>query len=97
MNGIHCIGDLNNAGGAILETPNDWVTTDGALDAVDGSIGTSHAPCPNPPIHCEGNWITDTGDVWDTIDGIAVNHQTDIDTCGHVRAATTHGWVTSNT
>ncbi|XWN29758.1 MAG: hypothetical protein ROR55_19975 [Devosia sp.] len=80
--------DVNSGGGAITDVPQDFVFDQGLLVSVDGSIGTSHPPCPLDPVHCQGNWVTANGADWVRINGIPVNRTGDADTCGHVRAGT---------
>lgn len=84
----HRMSDLNSGGGAVTSIPQDFVTDQGQLVSVNGSIGTGHAPCPLVPIHCPGAWQTANGAEWVTINGIPVNRTGDVDTCGHPRAAT---------
>lgn len=83
----HRLGDANDAGGAITSIPQGSVFANGLLMAVDGSIGTSHLPCPKVPIHCSGAWVTAGGSSNVLINGIPANFQGNGDTCGHTRAA----------
>lgn len=76
---------VNSGGGAITSVPQDFVFIEDLLVAVDGSIGTGHPPCPIVPIHCGGAWATSGGADFVTIEGIPVNHETNVDTCGHSR------------
>lgn len=52
--------------------------------AVDGALGRSHPPCPNPTIHCENNWelIARCKNVYAY--GILVGINSNYATCGHV-------------
>lgn len=84
----HRIGDCNDAGGCVTSTPNGTVYADNILIAVNGAIGTSHAPCPAPsPPHCAGNWTTANGGPTVFAENIPINKTGDADTCGHTRAA----------
>lgn len=87
MTEIHRMGDANTGGGVITAIPQSTVFVNGQLGSVDGAVGTSHPPCPDPSIHCAGNWVTANGSPSVFIEGIAVNRQGDGDTCGHARAA----------
>lgn len=87
---IHRLGDCNTAGGCLTSIPQGSVFANDLLVAVDGSIGTSHPPCPIPPIHCAGNWVTDENTTVPPnvfAEGIPVNFEGNVDTCGHARAA----------
>lgn len=79
------LGDSNDAGGSITSIPQGSVFADGILMSVDGSIGTSHVPCPKVPIHCSGNWVTANGSGNVFINGIRANFTGNSDTCGHTR------------
>jgi len=81
------MGDCNDGGGCLTSIPQSTVYVNGKLKSVDGSIGTSHLPCPLPVIHCAGNWVTANGSSTVFVEGIPVNRQGDGDTCGHARAA----------
>lgn len=85
MPAVQRLTDVNDAGGAIDSIPQSTVSVNGLLVAVDGSLGTSHPPCPVPDIHCAGNWTTSGGSPNVFIEGIPVNRTGDPDTCGHVR------------
>lgn len=78
-------GDANNAGGVITTIPQSTVFANGRLVSINGSIGTSHPPCPIDPAHCSGNWQTASGSSNVFINGIPVNFTGNSDTCGHVR------------
>lgn len=82
---VHRMGDLNTGGGAITEIPQSSVYVNGLLVSVNGSIGTSHLPCPVIPIHCQGNWVTNEGNSTVLAEGIPINRKGDTDTCGHPR------------
>ena len=84
---VHRLGDANTAGGAITTIPQSTVFADGRLVAVDGSAGSGHPPCPDPPVHCAGAWVTANGSATVRIGGRPVNRQGDRDSCGHARAA----------
>lgn len=77
--------DVNSGGGAITSIPQSSVYVNNLLVSVNGSIGTSHPPCPDPSIHCAGNWETANGSPDVFIENIPVNREGDADTCGHVR------------
>ena len=83
---VHRMGDCNTADGCITTIPQSTVYVNKRLAVVDGSIGTSHDPCPAPPIHCSGVWVTAGGSITVFIEGIPVNGTGDVDTCGHARA-----------
>lgn len=83
---VHRMGDPSDANGRITAIPQSTVFANRKLVSVDGSIGTSHPPCPADPIHCAGNWKTANGSPSVFINGIPVNGRGDADTCGHVRA-----------
>lgn len=84
---MHRIGDSNTGGGRITVTPQSTVFANNRLVAVNGSVGTSHPPCPKPAIHCAGAWRTTGGSPNVFINNIPVNRIGDPDTCGHSRAA----------
>ena len=80
--------DCNVAGGCATSTPNGTVYANNILITVNGSIGTSHPPCPAPsPPHCAGNWTTANGGPTVFAENIPINKMGDADTCGHPRAA----------
>lgn len=81
---IQLLGDINNGGGILNNTPNDFVTLNGVLIAVNGSKGTSHDTCPTVPIHCQNNWLTNS-DSFVKINNIPISRTNDTDTCGHIR------------
>lgn len=80
-------GDPNTAGGVITSIPQSTVFINGRLASVDGSQGTSHDPCPKPPIHCAGNWSTAGGVATVMAGGIPINVDGNADTCGHSRTS----------
>lgn len=82
---VHTVGHANSGGGIITNVLQDFVTIDGMLVSVDGSIGTGHRPCPEEQAHCAGKWKTANGSDFVTINGIPVNYEGNSDTCGHVR------------
>jgi len=82
---IQRMTDANDAGGAIDTISQSTVFVNSLLVSIDGSFGTSHAPCPLPPIHCSGAWVTANGSANVFIGGIQVNATGDTDTCAHVR------------
>ena len=84
---IHRLGDANTAGGQIISIPQSTVFANNLLVCVDGSIGTSHPPCPLPAIHCAGAWVTTSGGPTVFAGNIPVNKIGDSDSCGHARAA----------
>jgi len=81
------LNDLNTGGGRIISIPQSTVFANNLLVCVNGSIGTSHPPCPKPSIHCQGNWITTSGGPTVFIENIPVNKTGDIDSCSHSRAS----------
>jgi hypothetical protein len=86
MPGIQRFQDANSGGGIITFIPQTSVFANSKNVAVFGSRGTSHPPCDEPPIHCEGAWqtlITIGTNVF--AEGIPVNKTGDIDSCGHAR------------
>lgn len=85
MPAVQRLTDENDAGGAIDTIPQSTVSVNGLLVVVDGSLGTSHPPCPVPGIHCAGNWVTSGGSGNVFVNNIPVNRTGDPDTCGHVR------------
>ena len=58
---VHRMSDCNTGGGCITSIPQSTVFANNLLVCVNGSIGTSHPPCPKPSIHCAGNWVTTSG------------------------------------
>ena len=86
MSKLHTVGYSNDGGGVITITPQSFVKANSQLVSVNGSIGTSHAPCSTAPIHCSGNWVTSSGKSWMKINGVPVNVQGNSDTCGHSRS-----------
>lgn len=84
---VHRMSDANTGGGTITAIPQSTVFANNLLVCVNGSIGTSHPPCPKPSIHCAGNWITTSGGPTVFAEGIPVNKMSDPDSCGHTRAA----------
>ena len=84
-NGAQTMGDANSGGGVITSIPQSTVFVEGKLVAVDGSRGTGHTGCFFGGIHCVGIWATANGSSTVFINGIAVNSDTDADTCGHAR------------
>lgn len=87
MKQVHREGDPNTGGGIITSIPQSTVYANGRLVSVDGSMGTSHPPCPDDDEHCQGNWVTANGSSTVFIGGIAINRMGDNDTCGHSRAS----------
>lgn len=86
----HRFLDINSAGGAVTVIPQSTVFANGRLVCVNGSIGTSHPPCPLPPIHCFGAWVTvaaAAGPPNVFAENIPVVRETDVDTCGHPRVS----------
>lgn len=81
----HRLGDANDAGGVVTSIPQTTVFVNNVLVSVDGSIGTSHPPCPLPP-HCAGQWQTANGSPDVFVENIPVNFKGNADTCGHSRA-----------
>lgn len=77
------IGDVNDAGGTIIATPQTFVFIDGRLASVIGSGVSSHATCPTPPIHCAAVVISGSAIVF--IQGIPAVRSGDSDSCGHTR------------
>lgn len=87
---IHRLGDCNDGGGCITGIPQSTVFANDLLVAVDGSVGTAHPPCPDVPIHCAGAWVTNQNTTVPSnvfAEGIPVNFESNVDTCGHVRIA----------
>ena len=84
---VHRMGDSNTAGGSITTIPQGKVFANNLLVAIDGSRGTSHAPCPLPVIHCANVWVTTQGRSTVYANNISVNCEGDSDTCGHSRAS----------
>lgn len=84
---INRAGDINNAGGAITAIPQTTVFANGLLVSINGATGTSHPPCGDSSIHCEGNWVTTGGSPTVFINNISVNRIGDVDSCGHTRVS----------
>ena len=85
MAAVQRMGDANDGGGTINSIPQSTVYVDSLLVCVDGSLGTSHDPCPLIVIHCAGNWVTSGGVSTVTAEGIPINVTGNSDTCGHSR------------
>ena len=87
----HRLGDCNTAGGCVNGIPQSTVFVNNLLQVVDGSVGTSHPPCPIPVIHCQGVWVTVQNTVKEPtnvfVENIPAGYQSNVDTCGHARAA----------
>jgi len=80
------IGDVNNAGGAIISTPQFTVFVNGIFASVIGAPVTPHPPCPVPsPPHCAAVVVSGSPTVF--ISGIPATRIGDADSCGHVRAS----------
>lgn len=84
---VHRMSDCNTGAGCITSMPQSTVFANNLLVCVDGSIGTSHPPCPDVIIHCAGVWVTTSGGPTVFAEGIPVNKMSDPDTCGHTRAS----------
>jgi len=87
---VHRMGDINSGRGAIHSIPQRNVFANDLLLAVDGSRGTSHAPCPLPPIHCANAWVTTMGRHTVYANNIPVNCEGDPDSCSHTRVMGSH-------
>lgn len=79
------IGDVNDAGGAIVMTPQSTVFVNGILASVIGANVAPHPPCPIPPIHCAS--IVTSGSSTVFISGIPATRIGDSENCGHKRAS----------
>lgn len=91
----HRLGDCNTADGCVTNIPQNNVFANDLLVVVNGSIGTSHPPCPDPAIHCAGNWVTANGSPNVFVNNIPVNFTGNADTCGHTRAAGSPNVITN--
>tara|TARA_Y100000310_G_C20601090_1_gene773071 strand:- start:117 stop:401 length:285 start_codon:yes stop_codon:yes gene_type:complete len=80
---LHRIGDANSGGGIIDTVSQDWVTDEGKLVSINGSLGTGHGP----GIHAFHAWQTAIGSSFVTINDIPVNIEGNPDTCLHSRVA----------
>jgi len=78
------IGDINNAGGAIIGPSAPTVITNGLPTSVIGDRVSAHAPCPLVPSHCAAVVVQGSGTVF--AEGRPVVYVGAIDSCGHVRA-----------
>lgn len=87
---VHRMGDINSGGGAIHSIPQRSVHANHLVLAVDGSRGTSHFPCPYPPIHCANAWVTTMGRHTVYAENIPVNCEGDPDSCSHIRIKGSH-------
>ena len=85
MTSIQLIGDSNDGGGQITDTPEGNVFINNKLVVLEGSHGTSHTGCPDIPIHCYPNWVTTASSGTVFINNIAITLTGDVDTCGHTR------------
>lgn len=85
MPSLQRFGDINDAGGAVTGIFQTNSFCNGLLIVIQGSIGTSHPPCPDPSIHCAGNWQTTSSISNVFVNNIPVTVTGDFDTCGHVR------------
>jgi hypothetical protein len=84
------MGDRNDGGGVIDTIPQDFFWTEGLLVAVDGSKGTSHPPCGQPPagpnqIHCKPQWQTKDAQPFTFVTSLKINVAGNVDTCNHTR------------
>jgi len=84
MPAIQRMGDSNDGGGAINNIPQTTVFVNNKLVVVEGSLGTSHVPCPIPP-HCAGQWQTVATQTTTIVENKRVVLTTDADSCTHVR------------
>jgi len=78
------VGDINNAGGAIIGPSAPTVLTNGLPTSVIGDRVSPHAPCPKVPSHCAAFVGQGSGTV--LAEGRPVVYVGAIDSCGHVRA-----------
>lgn len=85
MPAVQRIDDLNDGGGKLTTTPQDFVTVDGQLVAVVGAKGTAHPPCPDDDTHCVNKWQTAGGSAKVRIGGANVIRTADVDSCTHTR------------
>jgi hypothetical protein len=87
MPAVQRLDDLNNGGGKLTQTPQDFVTVDGKKVAVVGAEGTSHYPCGQPGgnAHCYPTWQTKGGSSSVRIANKPVIRTQDVDSCGHTR------------
>lgn len=82
---VQRLTDVNAGGGAITSIPQNTVFVNGLPVSINGSLGTSHPPCPVKKIHCQGIWVTMGGSSTVSIANTPVNRMGDVDTCGHPR------------
>jgi len=80
MPGISRTGD-DTCGGTLLTSLQSTVFANGSLVAVIGTPVQSHAPCPDPSIHC--NAVMSGGSSSVFANGIAVCRAGDPCSCGH--------------
>jgi uncharacterized Zn-binding protein involved in type VI secretion len=78
------IGDINNAGGAIIGPSAPTVITNGLPTSVIGDRVSAHAPCPKVPSHCAA--FVGQGSATVLAEGRPVVYVGAIDSCGHARA-----------
>jgi len=92
LSDIQIIGDPNSGGGTIDIPTQNFCRITGLLIAVNGTLVTSHPPCPIVPIHCEGNYVTESRQGFARINGLPISIDGDGDTCGHSRLPNGRGY-----
>jgi len=78
------LGDINNAGGAIIGPGALTVLTNGIPTSLIGDRVSAHAPCPFVPSHCGAVVVGGSGTV--LAEGRPVVFVGAPDSCGHARA-----------
>ena len=78
------LGDINNAGGAIIGPSASTVLTNGVPTSLIGDRVSAHAPCPRVPSHCAAVVVGGSGTV--LAEGRPVVYVGASDSCGHTRS-----------
>ena len=82
MSSIVRVGDSNNGGGVVLNTPQSTFKVNNKLVSVSGSVGSDHGSGN----HGQGSWATVSKQSTFNVGGILADVVGGSDTCGHVRS-----------
>lgn len=79
------LGDINQAGGAVVSSVASTVLTNGLPTSLIGGSVSAHPPCsPESPAHCSAVVTQASGTVF--AEGQPVVYVGAVDSCGHSRA-----------